>query len=119
MFAVKIPRIDSRRTALKLGLAAACGAAFPGSLLASRKAGAQESGEPSTVGSQEQPFSFDVLSARMEQQAREDYRAPESTLPDVVANLSYDQHRAIRFRPEQALWRAEPGEFHLQAFYPG
>ena len=119
MFAVKIPRIDSRRTALKLGLAAACGAAFPGSLLASRKAGAQESGEQSTVGSQEQPFSFDVLSARMEQQAREDYRAPESTLPDVVANLSYDQHRAIRFRPEQALWRAEPGEFHLQAFYPG
>ena len=55
----------------------------------------------------------------MQQLSKEDYKAPTSSLPDVVASLSYDQHRAIRYRPEQALWRTEPGEFHLQAFYPG
>ncbi|WP_245514988.1 glucan biosynthesis protein [Jiella endophytica] len=122
---MKIPRNESRRTTLKLGLAAAFGAVFPGSLVAPRKAGAQDqTQQPSgaskaVVGSQEKPFSFDALSAQMQEAAKQDYAAPESDLPDSVANLSYDQHRAIRFRPEQALWRAEAGEFHLQAFYPG
>lgn len=125
MLTVKSPRIVSRRSTLKLGLAAACSAAFPFAPSNAGKALAQEApqqpagtDEP-TVGSQDQPFTFDALSEAMQQRAAGEYIAPESTLPDVVANLSYDQHRAIRFRPEQALWRAEPGEFHLQAFYPG
>ncbi|NDW05814.1 glucan biosynthesis protein D [Jiella sp. 40Bstr34] len=125
MFAVKSPRITSRRSTLKLGVAAACSVALPFSLWNAGKAAAQEAsqassdGEEPAVGTQEQPFTFDTLSAAMEKRAAEAYVAPDATLPDVVANLSYDQHRAIRFRPEQALWRAEPGEFHLQAFYPG
>nr|WP_245396521.1 glucan biosynthesis protein G [Jiella sonneratiae] len=109
---------------MKLGLVAACGAALPlryrghGSAFAQEAQPAQDGGAPS-IGTEAKPFDFDALSAAMQERAKEDYKAPESTLPDVVANLSYDQHRAIRFRPEQALWRAEPGEFHLQAFYPG
>ena len=55
----------------------------------------------------------------MQEAAKRPYQAPGNDLPDVIKNLTYDQHRAIRFRPDHALWRAEPVEFHLQAFYPG
>lgn len=68
---------------------------------------------------QSAPLTFDALSERMRQRAAEPYAAPENTLPEVVTNLDYDSHRAIRFRPDHALWRAEPVDFHLQAFYPG
>ncbi|MCD2470413.1 glucan biosynthesis protein G [Jiella sp. MQZ9-1] len=122
---------ESRRTTLKLGLAAAASAAFSASILSTGRAAAQQkqpaqpqnadanTAAAQTVGTKQQPFTFDALSARMQAKAKEDYKAPESSLPDVVANLNYDQHRAIRYRPEKALWRTEPVEFHLQAFYPG
>lgn len=36
-----------------------------------------------------------------------------------MANLTYDQYRSIRFRPERSLWRDEPGHFEAQFFHPG
>ncbi len=74
---------------------------------------------PAQFGSPDQPFTFDVLSARMQEAAKASYQGPANDLPDAIKSLTYDQHRAIRFRPDHALWRAEPVEFHLQAFYPG
>ena len=106
----------SRRTALKIGLASVLAA-----VLDARGFGiaAAQEATPSTVGSPDAKFDFEALSAQMKQLAANPYKAPAETLPDVIQNLSYDEHRAIRFRPEHALWRAEPVEFHLQAFYPG
>ena len=75
--------------------------------------------DPAAFGTADKPFTFDVLSARMQEAARRPYQAPANDLPDIVQKLTYDQHRAIRFRPDHALWRTEPVEFHLQAFYPG
>lgn len=50
--------------------------------------------------------------------ARTPYRLPEDALPDVLRELDYDQYRAIRFRPESALWRGET-RFEVQFFHPG
>ncbi|MCQ0987741.1 glucan biosynthesis protein [Jiella marina] len=116
-----IQRNESRRTALKLGLAAAATAAsFPGAFAFSSRARAQDGAfEGPQVGTEERPLTFDALSEKMKQRAAEEYQPPESNLPEAIADLNYDEHRAIRFRPEHSLWRSEPGEFHLQAFYPG
>ncbi|WP_265517583.1 glucan biosynthesis protein [Nitratireductor luteus] len=70
------------------------------------------------AGEAEQPFSFDGLSAAMKERASQAYEEPAVQLPDVLADLSYDQHRAIRFKPDQAEWRDE-ALFELQAFHPG
>jgi len=64
------------------------------------------------------PFSFDRLSARMKALAAESYTEPDPKLPEAIANLNYDQHRAIRFRPDHAVWRGE-APFELQAFHMG
>lgn len=73
---------------------------------------------PNVVEGAAQPFSFDVLSERMKERARQAYEVPAEDLPDVVSSLNYDQHRAIRFRPDHALWQGE-APFELQAFHPG
>ncbi|WP_338529512.1 glucan biosynthesis protein G [Nitratireductor thuwali] len=63
-------------------------------------------------------FSFDGLSAAMKERASQPYEEPSATLPDALAELTYDQHRAIRFKPDLAEWRDEAA-FELQAFHPG
>jgi glucans biosynthesis protein len=40
-------------------------------------------------------------------------------LPDSLKAIDYDAYRSIRFRPEQSLWRNEPGNFEVQFFHPG
>lgn len=48
--------------------------------------------------------------------------APASIAPSSAAQLGaldYDQLRAVRFRPEHALWRGEPGRFETQFFHLG
>ncbi len=64
------------------------------------------------------PFSFDRLTAMMKARAGKAYEAPAADLPDQIANLNYDKHRAIRFRPDEAVWAGE-APFELQAFHPG
>ncbi|MBB5753588.1 glucan biosynthesis protein [Prosthecomicrobium pneumaticum] len=51
--------------------------------------------------------------------AREPFAAPESRLPDVLQNLTYDQYRDIRFKPDAAIWRNDRLPFQLQLFHPG
>jgi glucans biosynthesis protein len=106
----------SRRTAIKAALAAGLAPLLPPLALAQDAATAPAD---ATVGTAEAPFDFDALSERVRARARQPYEAPANELPDVVADLDYDQHRAIRYRPDHALWRAEPVDFHLQAFHPG
>ncbi|WP_322189061.1 glucan biosynthesis protein G [Fulvimarina sp. 2208YS6-2-32] len=85
-------------------------------------AGAQEAAEdaaPAAAPAAPEPLTFDRLSQLMAEKANSAYTESENTLPEIVRNLDYDAHRAIAFRPDHALWRAEPVNFHLQAFYPG
>jgi glucans biosynthesis protein len=108
----------SRRTALKTALAAGLASLIPPTAFAQDTAAPQQPVN-ANVGTPDAPFTFDVLSEQMRERATRPYEAPANELPDVVANLDYDQHRAIRYRPDHALWRAEPVDFHLQAFHPG
>jgi periplasmic glucans biosynthesis protein len=64
------------------------------------------------------PFSFDRLTAAAKARAGQAYAPVQEELPEAVANLTYDQHRAIRYRPEDAIWAGE-APFELQAFHPG
>lgn len=74
--------------------------------------------EPESGHDAAQPFSFDMLTERMRARAKKPYEEPKPDLPEVIAKLSYDQHRAIRFRPDHALWK-EKSSFELQAFHLG
>jgi glucans biosynthesis protein len=43
----------------------------------------------------------------------------EGQVPDFLLDLTYDQWRDIRFRPEKSLWRGENLPFEAQFFHPG
>lgn len=65
-----------------------------------------------------QPFSFDILTEKMRDLSTRKYNDPKGDLPDAIANLTYDEHRAIRYRPDHALWKGK-SPFELQAFHMG
>ena len=48
--------------------------------------------------------------------ANRPYEDTEDILPQTLRDLSYDQYRVIRFRPEKALWRSEGLPFEVQFF---
>lgn len=64
-------------------------------------------------------FSFDVLTNRMREAAANPYQAPQADLPDPIQKLTYDQYKAIAFRPDHALWSDSNSLFRLQAFHMG
>jgi periplasmic glucans biosynthesis protein len=74
---------------------------------------------PGADGTVVENFDFDSFSAAMRQRSTQPFVENPIPLPDVMTQLSYDEHRAIRFIPEHALWRNDPVNFQLQAFYPG
>lgn len=61
---------------------------------------------------------FAHVTERARQLASEPYQAPQSPLPEALANLSYNDYRDIRFRQEHALWRGDR-LFEVQFFHPG
>jgi glucans biosynthesis protein len=64
------------------------------------------------------PALFDAIATRAQKLAKRDYAPIEANIPDALANMDYDQYRAIRFRPEAAIWHKE-SLFELQLFHPG
>jgi periplasmic glucans biosynthesis protein len=51
-------------------------------------------------------------------QAGAPYEPPPEVLPDALREMTYDQYRSIRFRPEAALWHGQ-ARFEAQFFHPG
>src|ERR1700710_1902901 len=68
-----------------------------------------------------EPVTFDrgVVRQIARDLASKPYKAPDNKLPDALKNLDYDHYRAIRFLPEQALWRGEKLPFEAQFFHRG
>jgi glucans biosynthesis protein len=64
-------------------------------------------------------FGLEEVAERARKLAGAPYREPKGQVPDWLLNISYDQWRDIRFRPEQALWRAKKLPFQVQFFHPG
>ena len=64
-------------------------------------------------------FGFDEVAVKARDAAAAAYRAPVSTLTPELRELDYDAYRDIRFKPEQALWRADKLPFELMFFHAG
>ncbi len=64
-------------------------------------------------------FDLDDVAAKAKQLASQPYQARTSSLPPDLKALSYDQYRDIRFKPEQAQWRADKLPFELMFFHLG
>lgn len=70
------------------------------------------------AASEPAPFSFDMLTQRMKERAGQDYEPAAIELPEPLAALDYDLYRAIRFRPDRAVWKGV-APFELHAFHMG
>lgn len=66
-----------------------------------------------------QQFSFDLLTQAMKAKAGQPYAAPEK-ISGFFAELTYDDYRLIRYRPDHARWSEEKdSQFQLHAFPMG
>lgn len=64
-------------------------------------------------------FSFEKLRESARNLAAAPYSATHHELHDYWKNLSYDQHRDIRFKMESGLWAQERLPFSIDFFHPG
>lgn len=64
-------------------------------------------------------FSFDTLRDDARALAAKPYSAAKDTLADYWKNLSYDEHRIIRFKMNAGLWAENGGPFSVDFFHPG
>ena len=48
---------------------------------------------------------FDLVTEQAKELAAQPYVQPEQNLPAELADMNYQQYRAIRFNPEQAQWK--------------
>jgi periplasmic glucans biosynthesis protein len=65
------------------------------------------------------PFDVSMVRQVARKLAEAPYRAPDEALPPELRDLSYDAYRALRFRPEAALWREAKLPFQAQMFHRG
>lgn len=63
---------------------------------------------------------FEKIAQRASEMAAAPYSSAQRTkLPEWIKNLSYDDYRNIRFRPESALWLDEQLPFRMMFFHLG
>jgi len=72
----------------------------------------------STTWAQVVPSTFEGVDAMAAKLAAEPYKQPASIEGDM-RRLSYDQYRALRAKPEGALWREGKGLFRVEFFPAG
>jgi glucans biosynthesis protein len=98
----------SRRTLLQSLLAATALSA------SSYQAFAQQNGVP-----QPNPFRYEDVVRRARELSTAPFEAPPSQLPEPLNQLSFDDYRDIRFRPDRALLASGNGPFRMQLFHRG
>jgi periplasmic glucans biosynthesis protein len=64
-------------------------------------------------------FGFDDVAKAAEQLASQPYKPPAVEVPRELRNLTYDQYKDIRYRPDGALWRNAKLPFELSFFHQG
>ena len=64
-------------------------------------------------------FAFDDVALRARQLAAASYKKPDVALPKELQELTYDQYRDIRFKPDHAWWRSGKLPFELMFFHQG
>lgn len=82
--------------------------------------GAQDAAAvPSVALGPEEPFSPAMVRVRARELAQQPYEPPPAGAAEPLRDLSYDQYRDIRFRPDAAIWRGEELPVQLQLFHLG
>lgn len=108
-----IPRFD-RRDALRL--MAAAGVAFPGATLAQ----APQNGQPAqATPPQPSRFVYEDVVRRARDLSGLAYDPPRPNLPAALADMTFDQYREMRFRPERSFLNQGGGPFRMQMFHLG
>jgi periplasmic glucans biosynthesis protein len=64
-------------------------------------------------------FGFDQVVERARTLAQSPYKKPDAELPDALRNLSYEQYRDIRYKPDRAVWHGTGLPYELEFFHPG
>lgn len=64
-------------------------------------------------------FDLDDVAANAEKLARRPFQPITGQVPKWLLELTYDQWRDIRFRPDRALWQDAKSRFTVQFFHPG
>ncbi len=64
-------------------------------------------------------FDMDRVVAAAQELAKAPFKDPQGALPKWLLDLSYDQWRDIRFKPERSLWVDGKQRFTVQFFHPG
>ena len=64
-------------------------------------------------------FGFEDVAQRAKQLAATAYKKPDVALPKALQELTYDQYRDIRYKPDRALWRNAKLPFEVMFFHQG
>jgi glucans biosynthesis protein len=64
-------------------------------------------------------FGFEEIAKRAAKLARSQYKDPRGEVPEWLLQISYDQWRDIRFKPEASMWRGKNSNFEVQFFHAG
>ncbi len=72
-----------------------------------------------TLAPESTPFDVTWLRDWVRQLAARPFEPATDELPAILADLTYDQYRDIRFRADQALWHDLGLTFEAQFFHPG
>ncbi|TCN82337.1 glucan biosynthesis protein G [Shewanella fodinae] len=64
-------------------------------------------------------FDQDSVVKLAKQLADKPYVAPDESLPDSLKNLTQEQYKDIRFRPDAAIWKNQSLPYQLQLFHRG
>jgi glucans biosynthesis protein len=64
-------------------------------------------------------FDFEDVAKRAKDIAASPYKKPDVNLPKALQELTYDQYRDIRYKPDRALWRTAKLPFEVMFFHQG
>lgn len=64
-------------------------------------------------------FTYAEVCQRARILAAQTFQPATNRLSEALANLTYDELRAIRFRPEKSLWHQDGLPFQIEFFHPG
>ncbi|MEO5615601.1 MAG: glucan biosynthesis protein G [Cypionkella sp.] len=65
-----------------------------------------------------EPFSFDILTAAMQQRATTPHQAP-AKVEGFFTTFNYDDYQAVQFNPDRGRWAGPKAGFNVQAFHLG
>lgn len=71
------------------------------------------------ISAKAEDFTFESLCVKARKIAASPFAEPPSNLADYWKNLTYDQHRDIRFQMDSGLWAQTAAPFSIDFFHPG